>query len=170
MRNRVVKLKYQLLLVCTVLALSGCAGVSQEQASLTDSYYPEASEARKTTWINLVGSWYGSQKLKNGGTYSWIMRHSANGLYRLEAKTEKPSGEIQSQSKDGEWGAGNSIYFSIFRGWVKGNAIIPSDSSDPYNRDIYKILKLTESEFQYQHLDNGESFATKKVADDFQMP
>lgn len=170
MQNTLVKLRYPFFLACAVLALFGCVSAPQEEAPLAEGFYPEASEARKTTWTKLVGSWYGSRKLKNGGTYSWVMRRSANGLYRLEAKTEKPSGEVQLQIEVGEWGAGNSIYFDIFRGSVSGNEIIPSDSSDPYNRDIYKILKLTEREFQYQHLDNGESFKVKKVADDFQMP
>ncbi len=162
--------KHRLFLVCTVLVLCSCASVSQEQLTLTDAFYPEASQVRKTNWKKLVGTWYGSQKTKDGGTYSWIIRRNNLGLYKLDGKATKLSGEVQSQIEVGEWGAGSTIYFTIFRGWVEGDKIAPSDPSDSYNRDIYKILKLTESEFQYQHLDNGESFSVKKVADDFQMP
>lgn len=157
-------------LVCAIIVLSGCASISQEKPTLTDGFNPEASQVRKANWNYLVGSWYGSQKTQAGGEYSWLIRRTRQGLYRLEGKITKPSGEVQNQIEVGEWGAGSTIFFTVFKGWVEGDKVVPSNPSDPYNRDIYKIIKLTESEFQFQHLDNGESFVVRKVADDYQMP
>ena len=111
----------------------------------------------------MVGSWYGSQETEGGGNYSWIIRRNAQGLYQLE-------GKVTTQIEVGEWGVGRSVYFSIFKGWISDGKITPSDPSDPYNRDIYKILELSGTKFKYQHIDSGKIFEAKKAASDFKMP
>jgi hypothetical protein len=118
----------------------------------------------------MVGSWYGSQKTRDGGIYSWVIRLDANGLYKLEGKIVSPTGDVKKQVEVGEWGVGETIYFTIFKGWMHGSNFSPSDPRDPYNRDIYKILELTDELCRFVHVDNGQSFTVRRVQDDFQMP
>ena len=165
-----MKIIYRIILLIVALTVVGCATYNSENKILNSAFYPEVSQGRKANWKNLVGTWYGSQKTKDGGKYSWIIKKNIQGLYQLEGKVMGPSGESKTQIEVGEWGVGKSIYFSIFKGWLEKGKFVASDPSDPYNRDIYKILELSETKFKYQHIDNGETFEVERVADDFKIP
>lgn len=153
-----------------VSCVSGCSGTRPEGPPLTSGVSPPPSQLRQENWNRLTGTWYGSQPTKDGGVYHWIIRHGRDGTYRLVGKSVDPNGQAQQQVEVGLWGAGTSIYFTIFRGWVKGAEIVPSDPSDPYHTDIYRIGKLSDREFHYQHADHDESFRVEKVPDDFHLP
>lgn len=160
----------RLIFPLTVVFLVACAANNTDKFVLNDAFSPEASQVRKANWENMAGTWYGSQDTKDGGTYSWIMKKSILGFYQLEGKVTKPNGESQTQVEVGEWGVGKNIYFSIFKGWVHEGKLRPSDPADPYNRDVYQILELSDTKFRYRNMDSGESFEVEKVADDFKLP
>ena len=154
-----------------IALLSGCSSIERTglEASYT-GFADQPSDTRKENWKLLVGSWYGSLETEDGGSYQWVIRRDIQGFYRLEGKITRSSGKIQSQVEIGEWGVGKEIYFSIFKGWVYGENVRPSDPTDPYNRDIYRILKLNEKSFRYQHIDSGKTYEVEKVADSFVLP
>ncbi len=133
-------------------------------------YNPQPTEARKETWKNMVGNWYGERTLDDGGTYYWIIRRNVVGQYQLEGKVIDPYGREKVQIEVGEWGVGGGIYFTIFKGWVKDGQFVPNDQSDPYYRDVYKIIELNEESFKYKHLDSGRTYTVEKVADDHKLP
>ncbi len=164
-----MKLIFRQILSYAILFLVGCTTVDNNPI-LGDVFAPEVTQERKEKWNNMVGSWYGSQGMKDGGTYSWIIRRNINGLYQLEGIITKPTGESEPQIEVGEWGVGGDVYFTIFKGWIFNGKIEPSDPSDPYNRDIYKIIKFDKNTIRYQHIFSGETFEMKKVADSFKMP
>ena len=158
------------LLISLFFSISGCVTNPGKEPVLNDVYYPDASQERTENWNNMVGTWYGSQRTKDGGTYNWIIKRNTQGLYRLEGKIVKPTGLTNTENEVGEWGVGKSIYFSIYKGKVIDGKVVPSNPADPYNRDIYTVLELTKDSFRYQHIDSGELFHLKKVANDFMMP
>lgn len=157
-------------MLIAISIFAGCASSLTSSNVLPSAYNPDVSEKRKTDWQLMVGSWYGSQKIRDGGVYSWIIRRNVNGRYKLEAKIASPTGDVKKQVEVGEWGVGGMIYFTICKGWMIGDKFTPSDPTDPYYRDVYKILELTHDLIKYEDLDSGKSFTARRVHEDFQMP
>ncbi len=119
----------------------------------------------------LIGTWYGNQKTNDGGFREEISHKYANGKYKLYFRMHNKDGSYYDQIEVGEWGLSGNIYFSIFKGWidVDSNKFIPSDQSDPFTRDAYRILKLTDKEFVYESLDIKYKFINKKVPSNFKF-
>ena len=157
-------------LMIAITIFAGCASSLTSNNILPSAYYSDASQKRKTDWQLMVGSWYGSQKTRDGGTYIWIIRRDVNGRYKLEGKIVSPTGDVKKAVEVGEWGMGGTIYFTICKGWMNGSNFTPSDPTDPYYRDVYRILELTHELIRYEHLDEGQSFTVRRVGEDFQMP
>lgn len=149
-----------------LLILFGCS-TAPSKAPTSTGFYPEVTEDRKSAWQNMVGNWYGSMPLENGGTYAWLISRNIFGKYKLEGKIHSPNGEVKTQIEIGEWGIGGGVYFSIFKGWVEHNEFIPNDQSDPYYRDVYKIISLDNKKLTYKHLDSGQTYSVVKVDDSY---
>ncbi len=160
----------KIIVVVVGVALSGCAANYKNDETLTSSFAQEPTEIRKNNWKLMVGTWYGTQPLNNGGTYSWVVRRNIQGQYRVDGEVIEPTGEVKLQVEVGEWGIGGNIYFSVFKGWLYGDEFSASDPTDPINRDVYTILELNENVFKYKHVDSGNTFTVKRVADDFEIP
>lgn len=140
------------------------------KVTLKSAFFPAVKAARKATWNNMIGSWYGSQKIKNGGVYSWTINYMDNGTFRHTGKVVNAPGDVLIQVEVGEWGVGGNMYFDIVKGWIEDDRLTPSDSKDPYFRNIYNILELNDNKLIYKHIDSGETFSTKRVPSDFKMP
>ncbi len=170
MVNNKMKLMIKLFFPLIIIFLVGCVSNSKTKPVLNGAFYAKSSQEREANWKKMIGTWYGSQSTKDGGTYSWIIRRNIQGLYQLEGKLTKQNGKIKTQIEVGEWGVGKNVYFSVFKGWVYGDKVKPSDPTDSYNRDIYQILELSDTKFRYQNIDSGQSYEVEKVSDDFKMP
>jgi hypothetical protein len=157
-------------MLIAISIFAGCASSLTSDNILPSAYYSNPSEKRETNWQFMVGNWYGSQKTRDGGVYSWIIRRDVNGLYKLEGKIVSPTGDVKKEVEVGEWGMGGTIYFTICKGWIKERNFAKSNPADPYYRDVYRILELTHDLIRYEHLDGGGSFTVRRVQEDFQMP
>tara|TARA_B100000768_G_C11165037_1_gene326208 strand:+ start:320 stop:814 length:495 start_codon:yes stop_codon:yes gene_type:complete len=151
------------------LALTGCATTNTSTVTVT-SQKPSLSLAQEETWDLMIGKWYGSQPTKDGGKKQTIMERSPQGTYKITFRVFDKDGKYKEQAEVGHWGVSGPVYFTMFRGWIKGDQLSPSNPSDPFNYDAYKIIKLNKDVFEYEDYSTGDKYVTKKVPNDFQFP
>ena len=128
---------------------------------------PDLTASQKDTWKLMVGKWYGAQPSDEGGKLEWIVDRNIQGIYQVRFRIQDKDNKIEEQTEVGEWGVAGGIYFSIFKGYRIGNQILPTDSTDPYNRNAYKIIELNDTSFIYQELTTGNKYTVRRVSEDF---
>lgn len=152
-----------------LLALTGCAPGNSKPEAVT-SGKPVLTDEQASEWQLMSGRWYGSQPTKDGGTKEELIDKLSDGTYQIVFRVTNPEKDTRISVEVGYWGMSGDIYFSIFRGWVRDNRLIQADPSDPYHYDAYRIIRLNEELFEYQHVENGNRYILKRVPDDFQFP
>jgi len=149
--------------------ISGCATTNTSTVEIT-SEKPSLTLSQEETWNLLTGKWYGSQPTKDGGQKQEIMERSPQGTYKITFRVYDKDGNLKEQSEAGHWGVSGPVYFTIFRGWVEGDRLSPSNPADPYNYDAYRIIKLDNEVFEYENYSSGNKYVIKRVPNDFQFP
>ncbi|ODN65962.1 hypothetical protein [Methylophaga muralis] len=160
--------KFFTFLAVPLIFLVGCETTQTSSKSVAIAK-PNLSISQEDQWHLMVGKWYGNQPSKEGGAKQWIVERYPNGNYRIDFRTIKNDGNIESSSEVGQWGVSGPVYFSSFRGWLEGDNVKPSDPSDPYNYDAYQIIKLNNEIFEYEHFLTGNRFTLKRVSSDFKF-
>lgn len=130
----------------------------------------ELPDDQKEKWRLMVGKWYGSQPLEQGGKKEWVITREENGFYEVSFRNQLRDGTIEERIEVGDWGIAESFYFSIFQGWIIEEQFVPADRNDPYNRDVYKVIRLTDQLFEYQNISTKERYTVKRVNSDFTLP
>lgn len=125
--------------------------------------------AREDQWNALVGTWFGSSESADG-KHMWISEKKYDGTYKTRFRTIYPSGKTRDKVEVGKWGVSGNVYFTIYEADIIEGRAIPADITDPRNRDAYRILKLTDDVFEYEHLDSGVRYTAKKVPADLVFP
>ncbi len=161
--------KIRIAIVSIFFLLSGCSSIYTSSEKITDNK-PYLSKSQKETWGLMVGKWYGSQPTTSGGRKNEIMERHLDGTYRIKFRVVSKDHIVKESVEVGHWGVSGPIYFSIFRGWLKGEKLTSSRGSDPYNYDAYRIINLTNESFEYEHISTGTKFVVSKVPSDFDFP
>ena len=161
-------------IVIAAFFTAGCAAtktpnIESTSTSTIENIKPEISIEQKEAWTLMVGKWFGSQPTRDGGNRMWIVQRNLAGQYRIDFKTVN-AGEEQFSTEVGIWGVADGIYFTVFQGWLVNGEFKVNDVTDPYNRDVYKILTLNTEVFEYQSLSSEDSYTVKKVANNFVFP
>ncbi len=151
------------------LALTGCATTNTSTVAVT-SQKPSLTLSQEETWNLMTGKWYGSQPTKDGGKKQEIMERSPQGTYKITFRVFDKDGKYKEQAEAGHWGVSGPVYFTIFRGWIEGDQLSPSNPADPYNYDAYKIIELNTDVFEYENYSSGNRYVIKRVPNDFQFP
>lgn len=151
------------------LFITGCASTDISKVVVTPEK-PSLTLSQEQTWSLMIGKWFGSQSTKDGGKKQQIMERSPQGTYQITFRIFDKDGKMEQQSEAGHWGVSGPVYFTIFRGWVEGNQLSPSNPDDPYNYDAYKIIRLNSEVFEYESYSSGNKYSIKRVANDFQFP
>lgn len=151
------------------LSLAGCATTNTSRVAVT-SQKPSLTLSQEETWNLMIGKWYGRQPTKDGGKKQEIVERSPHGTYKITFRIYDKDGNIKEQSEAGHWGVSGPVYFTIFRGWIEGDQLSPANPADPYNYDAYKIVKLNNDVFEYEHYSSGNKYVIKRVPNDFQFP
>lgn len=149
-----------------VLMLLGCATPHTSETVVSPSK-PGLSRSEHQKWILMVGKWYGRQPAKEGGIHEWIAEKDVQGRYKIRFLETDKGGKVSESTEVGDWGISGPVYFTIFRGWIRDDRFFPNDPTDPYNRDAYRIIYLTEEAFSYQHFTDGSRYTVKRVPDSF---
>lgn len=158
-----------IIVVFVGVIITGCATTNTSTMAVT-SEKPSLTLSQEETWNLMIGKWYGSQPTKDGGKKQEIMERSPQGAYKITFRVYDKDGKHKEQAEAGYWGVSGPVYFTIFRGWVQGNQISPSNPADPYNYDAYRIIKLNNEVFEYENYSSGNKYVIKKVPNDFQFP
>lgn len=152
-----------------LVSLFGCASQRTSNQVVT-ALKPELSMSEEQRWLLMIGKWYGNQPTKAGGFRQQIIERYADGTYKIVFKITEPNGTVEESVEVGSWGVSGPVYFTMFRGWLYGEDMHPSDPSDPYNYDAYNIVNVTQELFEYEHVSNGNKYKIKKVPNDFVFP
>lgn len=152
--------------------LIGCKA-QEEPLSLPEFIQSWTQEPRSTEqqiWDGLVGNWYGSLIREDGARHQWLMRRFADGTYEIDFQVTSTDGQVRLSRETGQWGVAGGIYFSIFRGWLYGNEFEPSDPSDAFNYDAYRMLELHPDRLVYESLKTNTRYEAHRVPGAFQIP
>lgn len=157
-------MKYTVTIV--FIMLIACSDQGTPSISV-DGVKPSLSLDQEKAWRTMTGTWYGSQPKKGGGQHDWIVVRDNTGAYQITFRSYDKNGDYEDSIEVGEWGISGPIYFSIFKARVKDGEFISVDPTNPYNRDTYKIISLSETEFIYESFTSDNRFTLKRVEDDF---
>lgn len=157
------------------LLLFGLSGMVDTYASSTSDEVvtaakPRTTMSQKESWKLMVGKWYGSQPMKNGGKREQIVERRIDGTYKTTFRAHYPRKGVREVTEVGNWGIAGPIYFSIYRGRLKNAKFKKSDPSNPHNYDAYHIKKLNNEVFEYQGVVTGSKYTVKRVSIDFEFP
>ncbi|NQY35203.1 MAG: hypothetical protein HRT37_09605 [Alteromonadaceae bacterium] len=112
----------------------------------------------------LIGRWYRDDLSPQGFQQSEYAELSADGSFELTFVTLNESGEVTEQTVElGDWGLVGDIHFTITKGEFVLDKNYPADLADPDNYHAYRILKLDNQIFEYQHVVTKEVFILRRV-------
>ena len=157
-------------LAILVAALLCACATPYTRRTPVEAAKPAPSDPQKEVWRHMLGRFHGKQPTPEGGVYEWVVERAANGTYVIHFRICGPDGDCVDRIEFGEWGVSGPVYFSIFRGWVEDGVMRPSDPSNPYNYDAYRIVRLTGDTFEYETFDGVNRFRIERVGPDFELP
>ena len=138
------------LMALALFGLSGCSPVGTSFEPVT-AVKPELPASENETWNSMVGNWFGSQPTKQGGRREWLMSRFADGTYKATFRVREKGGRLTEQSEYGEWGVSGPIYFTVTKAVSRGGKAVAVDPADPYYRNAYRIVSLSETGFTYRN-------------------
>ncbi|MCW8877830.1 MAG: hypothetical protein OQK51_12325 [Kangiellaceae bacterium] len=125
---------------------------------------PHLSMEKKQLRSAFVGKWTSKQPTKKGGVKESTINRSVDSRYIIEHKIfDDKSTLIQESREVGIWGVSGGIYFTVFRGWLENGKVSPSDPTDAYNYDAYKIKHVSPNKLVYKNLSSGNEYIYTKV-------
>lgn len=154
-------------LIAALMLCTSAFGGQQTSDALVSPSKPKPSNFETVQRNLMLGKWYGNQLTNDGGLTEWIVERDIRGTYSIRFRTTRNNGTIKESTEIGEWGISGAVYFSTMKGWVIDGRIKPSDATNPYNYDAYKITSLTSETFAYESFASGNKFIVKKVSDNF---
>lgn len=161
--------------VIILLSLALLGGCKQELESVplpefVQSWTKKTQNDDQRVWDGVVGNWYGSLVREDGSRHQWLNRHYGDGTYEVDFQTTSADGEVNFSREAGQWGVAAGVYFTIFRGWLYDDAFEPSDPSDAFNYDAYRMLELHPDRFIYESLKTQTRYEAHRVPAGFRIP
>ncbi len=152
-------------ILAVILLLQFSSSCSLIKGDSIEYFKPRDTDKVLINWDNMVGKWYGVSIIENGDRREIIEERNSDGTFTIEFHTiDKNTGEISVQKEMGEWAISGNIYFTIVKFIINDeNENEQIDPTDPYFKDAYKIIKLTNSEFICKSVVNGDKYSSKKV-------
>ena len=135
---------FSAILLVTWMALASCTAKSP-----SDSI--QWTEAKKTITYRqiLIDRWEGEIFTKDGDKRSWVMERFPDGTYRVSFRVVSPGNKEIQQVEVGLWGISGGVYFTLTRGVLENDQVVPADTTDPTLYDAYRIISLTDQTFEY---------------------
>lgn len=150
-------------LLATVIFFSGCTTAGGSGYTIT-AFKPVLTEDKKALRTSFVGKWLSKQPTKEGGTREALIERFDDGKYLVEFKVYDAKGALTKTQKEfGVWGVSGGIYFTVYRGLVENGQLYPSDPTDAYNYDSYKILEVSSEQLEYISLSSEGRFVYLRV-------
>ena len=151
------------LAIIATLFISTFVYSNTEPLKITENK-PKLSLDKKLLREAFIGEWESVQITVEGNTKHSSLTRAPDSRYVVEFKILSPENELIRSSKEfGYWGVSGDIYFTSFRGWIKGDKLKQADPTNAYYYDAYNILKVTESELIYENLSSGNKYKYTRV-------
>lgn len=139
-------------------------------AAITDGQAEEALDMAKSPREIFIGRWYGEDKDGAAVTKRWLVDAFPDGVFRITFRFYEEDGSYREQVEVGEWGISGPVYFLSTKGWVDDGMFLKADTSNGQLYDAYKILKLEQQVFEYEHFVNGNRYQVRRVDTGFTLP
>jgi hypothetical protein len=114
----------------------------------------------------LMGSWYlNSINEQNNHTCEYA-KLSIDGSFEFSFVTHNSHGEILEEIIElGDWGLVGDIHFTMTKSEFIDGEHYAADLANEDNYQAYRVLRLTNQIFEYQHLLTKEVYILKRVVD-----
>lgn len=129
-----------------------------------------ALEMAKSPREIFVGRWYGEARKDGQVTRRWVVDAFPDGVFRITFRFYEEDGSYREQIEVGEWGISGPVYFLSTKGWVDDGAFLKADTRNGELYDAYRILKLEQQIFEYEHYVNGNRYQVRRVDTGFELP
>lgn len=139
-------------------------------AVITNKQAEETLAMAKSPREVFVGRWYGEDKKAGDVTKRWLLDAFPDGVFRITFRFYEEDGDYREQIEVGEWGISGPVYFLSTKGWVDDGMFLKADTSNAQLYDAYKILKLEQQVFEYEHFVNGNRYQVRRVDTGFELP
>lgn len=139
-------------------------------AVITNKQAEETLAMAKSPREVFVGRWYGEDKDAGDVTKRWLLDAFPDGVFRITFRFYEDDGGYREQIEVGEWGISGPVYFLSTKGWVDDGMFLKADTSNAQLYDAYKILKLEQQVFEYEHFVNGNRYQVRRVDTGFELP
>ncbi|GAB4393896.1 MAG: hypothetical protein Tsb0032_15050 [Kiloniellaceae bacterium] len=161
--------------VTILMALALLMGMHQARAAvgepdITSAQVDETLAMAKSPREIFVGRWYGEAKKGAAVTKRWVVDAFPDGVFRITFRFYEEDGSYREQVEVGEWGISGPVYFLSTKGWVDEGMFLKADTSNAQLYDAYKILKLEQQVFEYEHFVNGNRYQVRRVDTGFELP
>ena len=114
----------------------------------------------------LFGRWYRDNSNPEGFQQSEYAELLADGSFEFTFVTANQSGEVTEQIVElGDWGLVGDIHFTITTSEFVLDRDYAVDRADSDNYHAYRILKIDNQTFEYQHVVTQEVFTLRRVID-----
>ncbi len=159
-----------LLVVGLLLAAPGCEPVDRKGPETITPRMDLAPEDTERYRALLIGKWYLEQPRSDGTRVRSLSTMTSDGTLWIEFQVIYPNGAISESSEKLIWGISGDIYFTVLRELQFDGVPEEVDPEDPGGYLAYRVLELTEEEFEYQTIVTGNIFQRQRVPDDFELP
>lgn len=153
------------IVACTVIVTNAII----ERQSHTEAfpvYKPRPSLAETRRHDMLVGNWVGESPVKDGGRRQVLLERRADGTFTVTFRTHWGTDRAMVERQVGQWGISGPVYFTITTGWLDGDHVDPTDLGQPYYYDAYRIVDLSENEFEFESFTTDTRYVLHRVPDD----
>lgn len=165
MRNRPLAAFWSLTFAA---ALAGCATTATEQTREPGEgswfWKPQAFSEDVTSRRLLTGMWRSEATDLHATKRIEESTRNGDGTYETHFQEIDESGKVTAdQTECGRWGISGDVFFTItlaIREGERGNLTSPYDAS---YYDAYRIRKLTDKTFSYQHVVSGKVSTETRV-------
>ncbi len=156
-------------LLSAVVVMAGCtmATTATEPGDVIDAHAkPSASEQERRDLM--VGKWLGEAPMDGGRSRVALAERNNNGTYRITFRMYDGA-SYEESVEVGLWGIAGPTYFTLMRGWMVDGEFRPSDASQAYYSDAYRIDQLDATTFAYRSVKTGTRYVNRRVGDDFEF-
>jgi len=112
----------------------------------------------------LIGQWYRLDVDEKGQQISEYAQMSPDGSYEFTFSTLDTAGAVLQQSVElGDWGLVGNIHFTFTKSELIDGELYSADLANSDNYHAYRVVKLNNQIFEYQHIVTNEVFIMRRV-------
>lgn len=149
-----------LLFATFLIGLSGCASSDRYRI---DPWTPEPTQEHQDNWRNLQGVWRGVQFTRDGLKRVETVTNNADGTCLCIQRYYDGGHLVTDQIIYSKWGVVDNILFDTLEKRITNGKTVIYHNTDPHRFFAYRIISLTDREWEYESLRSGERYLLKRL-------